>query len=130
MLHVFSPLGLAPLCCVVMTLQGNGDQVEHQPEQQRREHVGPPAAAEFAVTFDVMREPRPFCGPPKYSATNAVITASGAAIFSAVNRYGTALGTRALRITSNGEAAYERSSSRCVASTWRKPLATLTSTTK
>ena len=39
-----------------------------------------------------MRLPRPFCGPPKYSATNAVMTASGAAILSAVNRYGTRVG--------------------------------------
>ena len=35
-----------------------------------------------------MRLPRPFCGPPKYSATNAEMTAVGAAIVIAVNRYG------------------------------------------
>ena len=46
-----------------------------------------------------MRKPRPFCGPPKYSATNAVITAFGAAILSAVNRYGMAFGIRALTRT-------------------------------
>ena len=80
--------------------------------------------------FEVMRLPRPFCAPPKYSATKAVMTAAGAAIFSAVNRYGTAFGTRALASTSTAMAAYERSSSRWVASTWRSPLATLTSTMK
>ena len=80
--------------------------------------------------FDVMRLPSPFCVPPKYSDTNAVITATGAAIVSAVNRYGTAFGIRALTSTCVGLAAYERSSSTCVASTWRRPLATLTSTMK
>ena len=84
----------------------------------------------FAVMFEVMRVPSPFCVPPKYSATKAVITAAGAAIVSAWNRYGTAFGMRALASTCDGEAAYERSSSRCVASTWRRPLATLTSTMK
>ena len=39
------------------------------------------------------------------------MTDVGAAILSAVNRYGTAFGTRALRSTSIGEAAYERNSS-------------------
>ena len=42
--------------------------------------------------FETMRLPSPFCDPPKYSATNAVMTAAGAAILSAVNRYGTAFG--------------------------------------
>ena len=53
--------------------------------------------------FDVMRLPSPFCEPPKYSATKAVITAAGAAILSAVNRYGTAFGMRALRSTCDGD---------------------------
>ena len=44
-----------------------------------------------------IRLPRPFCEPPKYSDTNAVMTAAGAAIFNAVNRYGTAFGTRTFR---------------------------------
>ena len=42
--------------------------------------------------FEVMRVPSPFCVPPKYSATKAVMTAAGAAIVSALNRYGTAFG--------------------------------------
>src|SRR5262245_2011072 len=77
-----------------------------------------------------IRLPRPFCEPPKYSETNAVITDAGAAILSAVNRYGTALGTRTFRSTAASPAAYERISSRCTRSTSLRPRATLTSTMK
>ncbi len=62
-----------------------------------------------------IRLPRPFCEPPKYSETNAVITAAGAAIFGAVNRYGTAFGTRTFRRIADSLAAYERISSSWVA---------------
>jgi hypothetical protein len=62
----------------------------------------------------VIRLPRPFWEPPKYSDTNAVMTEAGAAIFNAVNRYGTAFGTRTFRKISNSLAAYERINSTCV----------------
>ena len=52
-----------------------------------------------------MPYPSPFWLPPKYSATKAVITATGAAIFSAVNRYGMALGIRVFTRISVGDAA-------------------------
>ena len=52
-----------------------------------------------------MRLPRPFCGPPKYSATNAMMTAFGAAILIAVNRYGTRSGSASLVSTCVGVAA-------------------------
>ena len=75
-----------------------------------------------------MPYPSPFWLPPKYSATNAVITATGAAIFTAVNRYGTALGMRVLTRIALGDAAYDCISSMWVALTWRRPFATFTST--
>ena len=58
------------------------------------------------------------------------MTDVGAAILSAVNRYGTAFGMRALRSSCTGVAAYERISSTWIGCTWRSPLATLTSTMK
>ncbi len=78
----------------------------------------------------VIRLPSPFWDPPKYSETNAVITEAGAAIFNAVNRYGTAFGTRTLRRIATSVAAYERMSSSWIACTSRSPRATLTSTMK
>ena len=52
-----------------------------------------------------MRDPRPFCSPPKYSATIAAITAVDDAIRSPVNRYGSAPGTVTVRVTCHGDAA-------------------------
>ncbi len=58
------------------------------------------------------------------------MTDSGAAIFRAVNRYGTAFGTLTLRRISVSLAAYDRISSSWVLLTWVSPFATFTSTTK
>jgi hypothetical protein len=44
------------------------------------------AAVLETAAFEVMPYPSPFWLPPKYSATKAVMTATGAAILRAVNR--------------------------------------------
>jgi hypothetical protein len=46
---------------------------------------------------EVIREPRPFCRPPKYSATTAAITASDDACRRPVKTKGRAPGSRTLR---------------------------------
>ena len=52
--------------------------------------------------------------PPKYSPTIAPIIASTLATFSAVKRYGSAVGTRTRRQISSSPAAYDR-----ISSIWR-----------
>ena len=52
-----------------------------------------------------MRDPSPFCSPPKYSATIAAMTAVDDAIRRPVNRYGSAPGIVTVRVIWRGVAA-------------------------
>ena len=128
--HVVPPPGLPPLWCVVMLSKADGDQVERQPQQAGAEHVGPGGGG---VGGHVRRD----------AAAQAVLRA--AEVLGDEGRdHGGRRGDRQRRGTGTarrwgcapwrstcvGVAAYERSSSRCVASTWRRPLATLTRTMK
>ena len=76
---------------------------------------------------DEMRLPRPFCRPPKYSATIAAITAAGAARRRPVMTDGTAPGSRTNRARCHGVAASDVISSLCTGATARTGLASLTS---
>ena len=75
-----------------------------------------------------MRLPRPFCRPPKYSATIAAITAAGAATRRPVMMYGTAPGSRTNRANWPGVAASAVISSACTGCTWRSPRTVETNT--
>ena len=74
--------------------------------------------------------PRPFRLPPKYSATTAVITVSGAATRTPVKRNDIAFGKRTFTNCCRDVAANERISSNWVGELWRRPRDTLTNTTK
>ena len=81
-----------------------------------------------ALALCTMTRPSTSFEPPKYSPTMAPIRLSVDPILRAVTKYGRAFGTRRTRRTVHSDAAYERSSSSAVGSTWVSPRVTFTTT--